>query len=230
MSKSILIIVSNSNVIGPNHRKTGVFLDEVAHPYVAFDHAGYQIDFASLTGEIPTLDNLDAKDEPLNAEFLNAGGWEKMQHNRRLDEVNVDVYDAIFVPGGLAPMVDMADDAVLKRVIKETYERNAVVGAVCHGPVSLLNVKLSDGTFLLNGKNVTSFTTEEEENYAIADVPFDLQTALTAQGAIFHAATPWSTNTVVDGNLVTGQNPGSATALAKNMIEVLEANFVIQES
>jgi putative intracellular protease/amidase len=230
MSKSILIIVSNSNVIGPNHRKTGVFLDEVAHPYVAFDHAGYQIDFASLTGEIPTLDNLDAKDEPLNAEFLNAGGWEKMQHNRRLDEVNVDVYDAIFVPGGLAPMVDMADDAVLKRVIKETYERNAVVGAVCHGPVSLLNVKLSDGTFLLNGKNVTSFTTEEEENYAIADVPFDLQTALTGQGAIFHAATPWSTNTVVDGNLVTGQNPASATAVAKNMIEVLEANFVVKES
>jgi putative intracellular protease/amidase len=223
MSKRILIIVSNANIIGPNKRKTGVFLDEVAHPYVEFDHAGYQIDFASITGAIPTLDNLQAKDEPLNAEFLNGGGWEKIQHNRKLEDVDVSVYDALFVPGGLAPMVDMPEHALLKEVIKETYERNAVVGAVCHGPVSLLNVKLSDGTLLLKGKNVTSFTSEEEENYAKADVPFDLQTALTNQGAIFHEAEPWSSNSIVDGNLVTGQNPASATAVGKKMIELLEA-------
>jgi putative intracellular protease/amidase len=225
MLKKILIIVSNANVIGPNNRKTGVFLDEVAHPYVEFDHAGYQIDFASLTGEVPSLDNLEAKDEPLNAEFLNNGGWDKMQHNRKLADVDASVYDAIFVPGGLAPMVDMPENALLKTVIKETYERNAVVGAVCHGPVALLNVKLSDGTFLLQDKNVSSFTNKEEENYAKADVPFDLQTALTNQGAIFHEATPWSSNSIVDGNLVTGQNPASASAVGKNMIALLEAKL-----
>jgi putative intracellular protease/amidase len=223
MSKKILIIVSNSNVIGPNHRKTGVFLDEVAHPYVEFDHAGYQIVFASITGEVPDLDNLEAKDEAMNAEFMNGGGWEKMQHNRKLESVDVSMFDAIFVPGGLAPMVDMPDNAILKEVIKETYERNAIVGAVCHGPVSLLNVKLSDGTFLLKGKNVTSFTNEEEENYAKADVPFDLQTALTNQGAIFHEARPWSSNSIVDGNLVTGQNPASAQEVGRKMIALLEA-------
>ncbi|WP_256010276.1 type 1 glutamine amidotransferase domain-containing protein [Desertivirga xinjiangensis] len=222
-SKKILIIVSNASVIGPNHRKTGVFLDEVAHPYVEFDHAGYQIDFASLTGEVPHLDNLEAKDEASNAEFLNNGGWKKMQNNRKLADVDVRKYDAIFVPGGLAPMVDMPENARLKQVIKETYERNAVVGAVCHGPVSLLNVKLSDGTYLVKGKNIASFTTEEEANYAIADVPFDLQTALMAQGAIFHAAAPWASNSIVDGNLVTGQNPASAKLVGKNMIALLEA-------
>lgn len=222
-SKKILIIVSNASVIGPNHRKTGVFLDEVAHPYVEFDHAGYQIDFASLTGEVPHLDNLEAKDEVSNAEFLNKGGWKKMQNNRKLDDVDVSKYDAIFVPGGLAPMVDMPTHSLLKKVIKETYERKAVVGAVCHGPVALLNVKLSDGSYLLKGKNVASFTTKEEANYAIADVPFDLQTALTAQGAKFHAAEPWSANSIVDGNLVTGQNPASAKLVSKNMIALLEA-------
>lgn len=223
MSKKILIIVSNSNVIGPNHRKTGVFLDEVAHPYVEFDHVGYQVDFASITGKVPALDNLEAKDEAMNAEFLNGGGWEKMQHNRKLEDVDVNVYDAIFVPGGLAPMVDMPDNALLKEVIKETYERNAIIGAVCHGPVSLLNVKLSDGTFLLKDKNVTSFTNEEEENYAKLDVPFDLQTALTNQGAIFHGARPWSSNSIIDGNLITGQNPASAREVGKKMIARLEA-------
>ena len=225
MSKKILIIVSNATVIGPNHRKTGVFLDEVAHPYVEFDHAGYKIDFASLTGEVPGLDNMEARDEAMNAAFLNNGGWEKMQHNRKLADVDVSGYDAIFIPGGLAPMVDFPENPLLKKVIKETWERNAVVGAVCHGPVSLLNVKLSDGTFLLKDKNVTSFTNQEEENYAKADVPFDLQTALTNQGAIFHEATPWSDNSIVDGNLVTGQNPASASGVGKKIIALLEAKL-----
>jgi len=223
MSKRILFIVSNTKVIGPKNRKTGVFLDEVAHPYVEFDDAGYQIDFASITGEVPALDNMEAKDEASNARFLQEGGWTKMQNNRKLEEVDASVYDAIFVPGGLAPMVDMPENALLKKVIAETYERNAVVGAVCHGPVSLLNVKLSDGTFLLKDKNITSFTNEEEIHYAKDDVPFLLESALTEQGAIFHAAAAWSDNSIADGNLVTGQNPASARGTAQKVIAILES-------
>ncbi|MDQ0639716.1 putative intracellular protease/amidase [Pedobacter sp. W3I1] len=223
MSKKILIIVSNAKVIGPKNRKTGVFLDEVAHPYVAFDDAGYLIDFASITGEVPNLDNMEAKNETSNARFLEEGGWEKMQHNSKLSEVDATIYDAIFVPGGLAPMVDMPENELLKKVIAETYERKAVVGAVCHGPVSLLNVKLSDGTFLLKDKNITSFTNEEENNYAKDDVPFLLESALTEQGGKFHAAAPWSDHSIADGNLVTGQNPASARGTAQKVIALLEA-------
>lgn len=223
MSKRILFIVSNSKVIGPKNRKTGVFLDEVAHPYVEFDAAGYQIDFASITGEVPDLDNMEAKDEASNAKFLQEGGWKKMQNNRKLTDVDTSIYDAVFVPGGLAPMVDMPENALLKKVIAEAYERKAVIGAVCHGPVSLLNVKLSDGTFLLKDKNVTSFTNEEENNYAKDDVPFLLETALTAQGGNFHGAAAWSDHSIADGNLVTGQNPASARGTAQKVIALLEA-------
>jgi putative intracellular protease/amidase len=120
-------------------------------------------------------------------------------------------------------MVDMPEHPLLKEVIKETYERNAVVGAVCHGPVSLLNVKLSNGTYLLNGKNVTSFTNDEEENYAKVDVPFELETALRNQGAIFHKVGPWEAYSIADGNLVTGQNPASAKGVAEKMIKLLDA-------
>lgn len=146
-----------------------------------------------------------------------------MQNNRKLADVDVSVYDAIFVPGGLAPMVDMPENPLLKKVIAETYERNAIVGAVCHGPVSLLNVKLSDGSYLVKDKNITSFTNEEEENYAKDDVPFNLETALTNQGAKFHPAAAWSDNSIADGNLVTGQNPASARSAAKKVIALLEA-------
>jgi putative intracellular protease/amidase len=223
MKKRILIIVSNANAIGPNNRRTGTFLPEVAHPYAEFDRANYQIDFASLTGDTPYLDALNLANDPDNLVFLTGKGWEKMQKAVKLSNVDVSKYDAVFVPGGLAPMVDMPENELLKKVIKETYERNAVVGAVCHGPVSLLNVKLSNGSYLVNGKNITSFTDEEERGYAIADVPFLLETALTKQGAKFHAAAVWSAHSIADGNLVTGQNPASAKGVAEKMIVILES-------
>lgn len=224
MKKRILIIVSNANAIGPNNRRTGTFLPEVAHPYAEFDRANYQIDFASLTGDTPYLDALNLANDPDNLVFLTGKGWEKMQKAVKLSNVDVSKYDAVFVPGGLAPMVDMPANELLKKVIKETYERNAVVGAVCHGPVSLLNVKLSNGSYLVNGKNITSFTDEEERGYAIADVPFLLETALTKQGAKFHAAAVWSAHSIADGNLVTGQNPASAKGVAEKMIVILESS------
>jgi putative intracellular protease/amidase len=223
MNKKILIIVSNANAIGPNNRRTGTFLPEVAHPYAEFDRANYEIDFASLTGDTPYLDALNLANDPDNLAFLTGNGWEKMQKAVKLSTVEVSKYDAVFVPGGLAPMVDMPENELLKKVIKETYERNAVVGAVCHGPVSLLNVKLSNGTYLVSGKNITSFTDEEERGYAVADVPFLLETALTKQGAKFHAAAVWSAHSIADGNLVTGQNPASAKGVAEKMIGILDS-------
>ncbi|WP_345210874.1 type 1 glutamine amidotransferase domain-containing protein [Mucilaginibacter gynuensis] len=223
MKKKILIIVSNANVIGPHNRRTGNFLPEVAHPYYEFEKANLQIDFASLTGDTPYLDALNLVDDPANLKFLTGNGWADMQKAVKLDSVDVSAYDAIFIPGGLAPMVDMPEAPLLKQVIKETYERGAIVSAVCHGPVSLLNVKLSDGSYLVSGKNIASFTTEEEDNYARPDVPFDLQTALAAQGAIYHVAAPWSDNSIQDGNLVTGQNPASAKGVGEKVVALLEA-------
>lgn len=223
MKSKILIIVSNANTIGTNNRSTGTFLSEVAHPYAEFEKADYQVDFASLTGESPFLDALNLADDPDNLKFLTGKGWEDMHKAAKLSTVDVSNYDAVFVPGGLAPMVDMPENPELKKVIAETYERGAIVGAVCHGPVSLLNVKLSDGSYLVNGKNIASFTTEEEDNYARADVPFDLQTALTDQGAIFHAAEAWSANSISDGNIVTGQNPASAKGVGEKIVAILES-------
>lgn len=223
MNPKVLIVVSNANSIGPNNKRTGTFLPEVAHPYAEFENAGYQIDFASLTGESPFLDALNLADDADNLKFLTGKGWEDMHNAKKLSEVNTSNYDAVFVPGGLAPMVDMAEAPELKKVLADFYESNRVVAAVCHGPVSLLNVKLSNGSYLVNGKNIAAFTTAEEENYAKADVPFDLQTALTEQGAIFHAAEPWSANSIADGNIVTGQNPASAKGVGEKIVALLEA-------
>lgn len=223
MKMKVLIIVSNANLIGPNNRKTGIFLPEVAHPYAEFTKADYQVDFASLTGETPYLDALNLASDPDNLAFLTGDGWENMQKAMKLSEASTETYDAIFIPGGLAPMVDMPDHKLLKTVIRDTYERNAVIGAVCHGPVALLNVKLSNGKYLVEGKNITSFTDEEEKGYAMADVPFLLETALTEQGAKFYSATAWSDHSITEGNLVTGQNPFSAKSVGEKMVKLLES-------
>jgi len=220
--KKVLIIASNTNTIGPHKRRCGNFLPEVAHPYTAFSRANYHVDFATLTGESPFLDNLESAADPDNLAFLTGKGWEDMRKAVKLSTVNVSQYDAIFIPGGLAPLVDMAEDELIKKVVKETYERGAVVGAVCHGPVSLLNVKLNDGSYLVNGKNISSFTTLEEDGYARADVPFDLQTELTKQGAIYHTVDPWQPFSITDGNLVTGQNPASGKGVGEKMVALLE--------
>ena len=113
MPKKVLFIVSNAYVIGPHNRRTGNFLPEVAHPYAEFDRAKYQIDFASLTGDAPFLDALNLANDPDNLSFLVGTGWASMQKARKLDDVDVSQYDAIFMPGGLAPMVDMPEHPLL---------------------------------------------------------------------------------------------------------------------
>lgn len=220
--KHILFIVTSAAEIGHKHRKTGYFFSEVAHPYHEFTAQGYAVDFASLKGGTPPHDAYDAKD-PLMKAFYEGKGFARLNNSRKLSDVDASAYDAVFIPGGLGPMVDIATDPLVKKTVAEVYERGQVLGAVCHGPVALLGAKLSDGKYLVDGKRITAFTDEEEKGYAIEDVPFLLETALQKQGPHFVQGTPWQSFTVVDGRLVTGQNPASASAVARDMIKLLEA-------
>jgi len=120
-------------------------------------------------------------------------------------------------------MVDMPDNIDVQKAIADTYDRGAVVGAVCHGPVSLMNVKVKDGSSLIKGKKVTSFSNSEENGYAMDDVPFLLESALTEKGAEYSSVAEWQANSIADGRLVTGQNPASAAGVAQKMIEVIES-------
>lgn len=222
MSKKVLFIVSSAEEIGPNKRKTGNYLPEVSHPYHEFVEKGYQVEFASTKGGEAPIDGLDLTDDPLNVTFLNGEGVKLARNTQKIASVDVTNYDAVFVPGGLGPMVDMPENANIQQAIAKTYERGAVVGAVCHGPVSLLNVTLADGTPIVKDKTIASFTNEEEEGYAKDDVPFLLESALKEKGAKFLSVSPWQANSIADGRLVTGQNPASAKGVAEKMIALME--------
>jgi len=218
--KTVLFILTNTAHIGPNNRSTGYFFPEVAHPYEVFAKAGVAVEYASPLGGTPPEDGYDESD-PSQLAFRNSLAIRRMARSRKLSEVDVLDYDAIFFPGGLGPMVDIATDPEVKRAVERAWNAGKLVAAVCHGPAAFLGATLQDGTPLVRGRRVTGFSNDEEAGYAQADVPFNLEDALRAEGAEYSAAAVWQENIVVDGRLLTGQNPASGGALAKAMVDAL---------
>lgn len=219
--KHVLFVMTNAGEIGPHHRPTGYFFPEVAHPFEVFDQAGIAVEYASPAGgEVPE-DGYDASDAAQLA-FRQAKTIRRLSRSRKLSEVDVLDYDAVFVPGGLGPMVDITGNREVQAVIRRAWDAGMPVAAVCHGPSALLGIQRDDGTPLLAGKRVTGFSTSEEDGYARADVPFDLETALRGEGALYTSAPDWQPHVVVDGRLITGQNPASAGPLAQAVVEALE--------
>ncbi|MFK3796948.1 type 1 glutamine amidotransferase domain-containing protein [Pseudomonas sp. NPDC088444] len=218
--KHVLFILTNAAEIGPNKRPTGYFFPEVAHPYEVFSEAGVAVEYASPLGGTPPEDGYDDSD-PAQLAFRNSNAIRRMAHSRKLSEVDVLDYDAIFFPGGLGPMVDIAHDPEVKRAVERAWNGGKIVTAVCHGPAAFLGAKLKDGTPLVSGRKLTSFSNDEESGYAQADVPFLLESALREEGADYSSTDVWQEKVVVDGRLFTGQNPASGGPLAKAIVEAL---------
>ncbi|GAA4886750.1 type 1 glutamine amidotransferase domain-containing protein [Flaviramulus aquimarinus] len=221
--KHILFIVTSTNKTGTGQHNAGYEFSEIADPYFEFINKGYTVDFASILGGKPPFVGYDSS-QNLSKKFKEGNGFKRLNFSHKLSDIDTTSYDAIFFPGGLGLMTDMVDNPLVKETIKQVYESGRIVGAVCHGPTAMLNVTLSDGSNLLEGKNINSFTKaeEEEDNHTLRDViPFMLDEELKKQGAIFSHTKPFESYVKIDGNIVTGQNPASAGGVAVEMIKLL---------
>jgi len=223
--KHVLFVVTNTAVIGPNNRATGFFFPEIAHPFEELDKAGIAVEYASLQGGKPPEDGFDGSDTA-QTEFLASASYRRMARSRKLSEVDVLDYDAVFFPGGLGPMVDITGNPEVQAAVRRAWDGGKVVAAVCHGPSALLGVKLADGSPLVRGRKVAGFSTAEEDGYARADVPFDLESALRDEGGLYESAEPWQPKLAVDGRLITGQNPASGTLVGQAIVAVLSGKAV----
>ncbi len=217
----VLFVATNAAVIGPNNRPTGFFFPEIAHPFEALDRAGVAVEFASPAGGKPPEDGFDAAD-PAQTTGLETQPYQRLSRSRALSEVDVVDYDAVFFPGGLGPMVDITGNPQVQSTVIRAWDAGLIVSAVCHGPSAFLGVTLDDGTPLVRGRKLTSFSTAEENGYADQDVPFDLEGALREEGAVYEATAPWQPKLVVDGRLVTGQNPQSGTLVGEALVDLLK--------
>lgn len=218
----VLVIATNAAEIGPHKRATGYFFPEIAHPFEVFEKAGIALEYATPKGGKVHFDGFDEKDAAQRA-FRDSKSIRRLSHSHKLSDVDVLDYDAIFIPGGLGPMVDIARNKDVQAAVARAWDAGMIVGAVCHGPCGLLGVTLADGTSLIKGKRLTGFSNAEEDGYAADDVPFRLETALIEEGAKYESTGPWQAKFVVDGRLMTGQNPASAGPLAEAMVAALRS-------
>ena len=222
MTKHVLFIVTNAAVIGPLNRKTGFFFAEVAHPFEVLDGAGVAVEFASPDGGWTPYDAYDEND-PAQKAFLDSKAFRRLNRSRKLSEVDAADYDAILIPGGLGPMVDIQRNPDVQQAVVRAWSTGKIVTAVCHGPCGLLGVDLGDGVPFVRGKKITGFSVKEEYDYAREDVPYELEEALRAEGGDYSSVENWQPHVVVDGRLITGQNPASAPMLARALLAAFKA-------
>lgn len=229
-TQKILVIVTDVSEYEKVGYRTGLWLGELTHFWDVAEEAGYQMDIASPAGGKIPLDP-----ESLSHEVLEALGTEKRYKDRgymnllentlKVSDIDPADYDAIYLTGGHGVMFDFPTSAELEALIARFYESHKIVSSVCHGACGLLDVKLSNGDFLVDGKNLTGFSWKEEMLANRADaVPFNLEEELKKRGAHYSTApVPFATHLVEDELLITGQNPASAQAVGQAVVKRLQA-------
>ena len=223
----VLIVLTSHSELGNTGHKTGFWIEEFTSPYYALKDAGAEITLASPKGGQPPIDPKSA--EPANQteatkRFDNDKGLQQLLANtKKLSEITADDFDAVFFPGGHGPLWDLTNDTNSIQLIQNFWKAKKPVAAVCHAPSVLLNVKDENGNPLVKGKNVTGFTNSEEEAVQLTKVvPFLLEYELKNKGGNYSKKQDWSSYVVTDGLLITGQNPASSEAAAKQLIELLK--------
>ena len=222
----VLMVLTSHDTLGNTGRKTGFWLEELAAPYYVFKDAGAEITLASPKGGQPPLD--PKSDEPtfqteLTRRF-NADEVAKAQLAKtvRLDSVDQKDFDTVFYPGGHGPLWDLAEDRKSIALIESFIAAGKPIALVCHAPGALRHVTNPDGTPFVQGRHVTGFTNGEEEAVGLTDVvPFLVENELIGLGAVFSRVKDWGVHTVVDGQLITGQNPASSTEAAEALVAAL---------
>ncbi|TXF98742.1 type 1 glutamine amidotransferase domain-containing protein [Massilia arenae] len=220
---NILIVLTSHDTLGSTGRKTGFWLEELAAPYYALKEAGARLVLASPQGGQPPLDpksNEPAFQTAQTRRFeADPAATAELANTVRLDSVSHDDFDAVFYPGGHGPLWDLAEDPRSIALIESFVAAGKPVALVCHAPGVLRHVKNADGTPLVQGRKVTGFANSEEAAVELTDVvPFLVEDELKAKGAMYSRGDDWAPYVVVDGLLITGQNPASSEAAAKALL------------
>ncbi|MCC7253203.1 type 1 glutamine amidotransferase domain-containing protein [Hyphomicrobium sp.] len=227
MSKRILHVVSNVAHYADPSQPTGLWLSELTHAYDVFATNGYRQRLVSPKGGVSPLEPRALKwpllDGSAKAWLADPARSALLSATARPDEIDPADYDAIYFTGGHAVMWDFPESEGLQRITRSIWERGGIVSAVCHGYCGLLNTRLSDGALLVAGKRITGFSWAEEVLAGVAKrMPYNAEAEMRRRGALYEKAfLPFVSHVVADGRLVTGQNPFSAKATAKQVVALL---------
>ena len=228
MTKKALIVVTNhSDFEHPKADPTGLWLSELTHFFDEFEKAGIAMDIVSPSGGKVPIDERSLGRVVLNKaarrRYEDPGFMALLDDTRSIAQVDWQDYDVLYFAGGHGAMWDFADNEDVHAITREMYEGGRVISAVCHGTAALQNIRLSDGTFLIAGKDGTGFAYRDETVAGVKRfVPYNLQQRLIDRGMNYTKAhIPLGGHTVSDGRLITGQNPNSATKTALATLEAI---------
>jgi len=222
----ILMLMTSHDKLGGTGKKTGFWLEEFAAPYYVFKDAGAQVTLASPLGGQPPLDP-KSDDATAQTEFTrrfkaDSEAQAALASTTKLSGVVASDFDAVFYPGGHGPLWDLAEDASSIALIEAMLGAGKPVAAVCHAPGVLRHVNERGGTLVVSGKAVTGFTNTEEEAAGLsAVVPFLVEDMLRTSGGNYSKAADWQPHVVVDGLVITGQNPASSELAARALLKQL---------
>lgn len=226
-TRRILHVVTNVGHYDEPDHPTGLWLSELTHACEVFAEHGFEQRIVSPAGGPAPLEprslRFPSYDRTARAWRADPERMALLEHTAGPDDVDAADVDAIYFTGGHAVMYDFPDCAGLQRITREVFERGGVVSSVCHGYCGLLNTRLSDGSLLIAGRRMTGFSWREEELARVDGlVPYNAEEAAKERGALYEKALlPFVPHAVVDGRLVTGQNPGSAKVTARKVAELL---------
>lgn len=227
MPRRILHVVSNVAHYDDPSERTGLWLSELTHAWDVFAAQGHEQRLVSPLGGASPLEPRSLKwptfDASAKAWLDDEARMALLSHTARLDEIDPADFDAIYFTGGHAVMWDFPGAQGLQRITRGIHERGGIVSSVCHGYCGLLNTRLSDGTLLVAGHRLTGFSWREEVLAGVArKVPYNAEEEMKRRGARYEKAwLPFVSKVVVDGRLVTGQNPQSAKATAEEVAALL---------
>ncbi len=226
--KALIIVTNHSDFEHPKAEPTGLWLSELTHFFDEFEAAGIPMDIVSIKGGKIPVDGRSLSgimlDKATKKRYEDTEFMSLLENTKSISEVNYKDYDILFFAGGHGAMWDFANNEKLNALTREMYECGKLVSAVCHGVAALQNVKLSNGEYLINGKKGTGFPYFDESIAGVKQfVPYNLEKRLKESGMKYSKAfIPLRKHTVVDGRLITGQNPNSTTKTARKALEVLE--------
>lgn len=222
----VLVVLTSHDQLGDTGNKTGFWVEEFAAPYYVLADAGVNVTIASPKGGQPPIDPKSALPE-FQTEATKRFDEDKelkikLANSIPLKEISEQDYDAIFYPGGHGPLWDLTNDKTSIALIEAFWRNNKPVAAVCHAPGVLRFVKDTNGSSLVKGKKVTGFSNSEEEAVQLTNVvPFLVEDELVKLGGIYSKGEDWNSYVLKDGNLITGQNPGSSEETAKELLALL---------
>jgi putative intracellular protease/amidase len=219
------MVLTSHDQLGNTGRKTGFWLEEFAAPYFVFRDAGVELTLASPKGGQPPVDpksDLPENQTPAMARFKQDElAQRQLANTLNLADMRSEDYDTVFYVGGHGPMWDLAESPVSIALLESFYNSGKPIALVCHSPGVLHHVKYK-GEPLVKGKRVTGFTNGEEEEVQLTNVvPFLVEDELKRLGAIFEKLPNWQPFSIVDGRLITGQNPASSTSAAQALLKLV---------